>query len=198
MGVFGLFGKEPYSVECARCHESLTINREEVEAGGYKCPVCNGANAIPDSVRAEYKKNRAQDEVRRQEQERKQQEREHKRKWRIRREQYAADVRKQKKPEEQRRARELSLMRCPACNKEVSIKAFSCPHCGHPFPVSLKHCRDCGHEVSIKAGRCPQCGARMPATSQPGMTVLSLVVFVLVVLWCRYFVWPLIEHLFGL
>ena len=72
MRVFGLFGKESYSVECARCHESVTINREEVEAGGYKCPVCNGANAIPDSVRAEYKKNRAQDEVRRQEQERKQ------------------------------------------------------------------------------------------------------------------------------
>ena len=27
----------------------------------------------------------------------------------------------------------MSTISCPACNKDVSAKAFDCPHCGHPI-----------------------------------------------------------------
>ena len=34
---------------------------------------------------------------------------------------------------EKKRAKHMSLARCPECNKKVSIAAFSCPHCGFIF-----------------------------------------------------------------
>lgn len=27
----------------------------------------------------------------------------------------------------------MSLIKCPECEKEISDKAFSCPHCGYQF-----------------------------------------------------------------
>ena len=27
----------------------------------------------------------------------------------------------------------MNLIKCPSCNKDVSTKAASCPHCGHQF-----------------------------------------------------------------
>ena len=30
----------------------------------------------------------------------------------------------------------MALIKCPECNKEVSDKASSCPHCGYPLLVS--------------------------------------------------------------
>lgn len=34
------------------------------------------------------------------------------------------------------KAEEIILIRCPACDKGVSNKANSCPHCGHPLKNS--------------------------------------------------------------
>lgn len=41
----------------------------------------------------------------------------------------------------------MTLINCPACKKEISNKAASCPHCGHPINES---------ETSIKINPAPQ------------------------------------------
>lgn len=139
MGIFGLFGKESYSVECARCHESLTITREEVEAGGYTCPVCNGTNPIPESVRAEYKKNRAEDELRRQKEERKQSERERKHREREKQRAQKEKERRQRVAVRQRaRQEELERSREKEQARKVSLRAGQCPDCGAELQVLQK------------------------------------------------------------
>lgn len=36
-------------------------------------------------------------------------------------------------PLEEKRPRQLELIDCPACHKQVSSEAVSCPQCGHPI-----------------------------------------------------------------
>ena len=35
------------------------------------------------------------------------------------------------------------IIQCPACGKDVSNKARSCPHCGHPIDTAV-YCPKCG------------------------------------------------------
>ena len=37
----------------------------------------------------------------------------------------------------------MKLIKCPACNKDVSINAASCPNCGQPIDTTIK-CPKCG------------------------------------------------------
>ncbi len=37
----------------------------------------------------------------------------------------------------------MALIKCPACSKDVSSNAASCPHCGEPIDTSIK-CPKCG------------------------------------------------------
>ena len=70
MRAFSLVTKESYSVECGRCHEVLKTDRAEVEAGRYKCPVCNQVNPIPDDVQGEYAVHRARETMKSEKRER--------------------------------------------------------------------------------------------------------------------------------
>lgn len=31
----------------------------------------------------------------------------------------------------------MNTKACPACENGVSVKAYTCPHCGHPLRVTL-------------------------------------------------------------
>jgi hypothetical protein len=39
----------------------------------------------------------------------------------------------EEEPLEEERPRQLELIDCPACHKQVSAMAMSCPQCGHPI-----------------------------------------------------------------
>ena len=55
----------------------------------------------------------------------------------------------------------MALINCPECNKPVSDKAKTCPHCGIDLEkeVSLKFtCPECGQKVSGEYDICPICG----------------------------------------
>lgn len=80
MGIFGLFGTESYSAECERCHESLRVDRAEVESGEYRCPVCGRTNPVPEQVRCDYEEKRVQEETKRREREKKRRAKERERK----------------------------------------------------------------------------------------------------------------------
>jgi len=128
MRLFGMFRKEWYSAQCRRCHERVSITREEVEAGRYTCPVCNDSNPIPDAVRAEYEKNRAKDELR--ERRHKERERQRAQKEMQRRQRVAAKQRA--------RQEELERSRKRAETREASLRAGRCPDCGAQLQVLRK------------------------------------------------------------
>jgi Zn finger protein HypA/HybF involved in hydrogenase expression len=132
MGAFGLFGKESYYVECAHCDESLAITREEVEAGRYTCPVCNGASSVPDHIRAEHKKKREQEELRRQEKERKKKERE------ARRAQHKSEAQQERAARERARQEQLERIRQKQASRNASLHAGQCPDCGGELQVLEK------------------------------------------------------------
>ena len=54
----------------------------------------------------------------------------------------------------------MAMISCPECNKDISDKAKSCPHCGSPVTkaVAVIACSECGKEVPGKAKSCPHCG----------------------------------------
>jgi len=47
----------------------------------------------------------------------------------------------------------LALINCPACDKQVSNKAMTCPRCGHPLNESESLSKNSGITP------CPSCGA---------------------------------------
>lgn len=67
----------------------------------------------------------------------------------------------------------MALMKCPECEREISDKAYSCPHCGFPMKqVSIEQvenlaesCRYCGEENPINSDYCEHCGMRLTAYS---------------------------------
>lgn len=58
----------------------------------------------------------------------------------------------------------MALIKCPNCDKDISDKAKSCPHCGHipvtPAAIDPKPliCEDCGTEIPEGVEVCPNCG----------------------------------------
>ena len=62
--------------------------------------------------------------------------------------------------------REMALIKCPECGKEISDKAIVCPQCGKtvacvdPAPEEAKPviCEECGAEIPEGAAACPNCG----------------------------------------
>ena len=46
----------------------------------------------------------------------------------------------------------MAIIKCPECGKDVSDKARSCPHCGNPIDTSI-YCPKCGSKnVSVISG----------------------------------------------
>ncbi len=137
------FGKESYSVECGWCHEARKIDCEEVDEGQYKCPVCNYANLFPDSVRAEYRKNCAKDELRRQEKERQQREVDRKRgEHAERRAEREKEWEKKLAAAQQARQEGLAWMVRRGdegkASRGVSLRAGQCPDCGGELQILQK------------------------------------------------------------
>lgn len=46
----------------------------------------------------------------------------------------------------------MALIKCPECDKEVSDKAISCPHCGYELPNANKFEKTEIHSVPAKMG----------------------------------------------
>lgn len=41
----------------------------------------------------------------------------------------------------------MALINCPECNKQISDKAYACPHCG--YPISIKNSNDDKYDVTF-------------------------------------------------
>lgn len=59
------------------------------------------------------------------------------------------------------RAEVARLIPCSLCGRQISTKAESCPHCGHPNPTAPRtpkgpHCYACSASATT---RCQSCGA---------------------------------------
>ena len=52
----------------------------------------------------------------------------------------------------------MALVNCSVCEKKVSERAASCPHCGEPEFLSEKSCPDCNQVVTRGVSSCPECG----------------------------------------
>ena len=54
----------------------------------------------------------------------------------------------------------MALISCPECGKEISDKAFACPHCGNPMsqqPQQVVQVQQAQQEEYLY---CPKCGSR--------------------------------------
>ena len=139
MRPLGFFGRESYKVQCARCHETLAITREEVEAGSYRCPVCNGACPIPGFVHAEYKQTRAREELTRQQRERRNEEKErNRRRHAARRARELGEREQQKAAQDRARQAQLERARQEQAARNQSLHTGQCPNCGGHLQVMQK------------------------------------------------------------
>lgn len=61
----------------------------------------------------------------------------------------------------------MALIQCVECNKELSEKAASCPHCG--CPNNQIKCPECSTFVDGSIDTCPTCGYpfKAPISVQP-------------------------------
>lgn len=58
----------------------------------------------------------------------------------------------------------MALINCSECGREISDKAFSCPHCGAPTsttPQNTKFCKHCGEPIDKECLICPKCGKQV-------------------------------------
>ncbi len=57
----------------------------------------------------------------------------------------------------------MALILCKECNREISDKAESCPHCGCPVNErkNKKFCIYCGESIDKECVVCPKCGKQV-------------------------------------
>lgn len=90
---------------------------------------------------------------------------------------------------------EEKLINCEVCEKQISINAISCPHCGEPKKqkgqiapgqqgynyktIGLVNCRHCEKEVARTAEKCPYCGGISPGISNKANAIITIIVVVI-------------------
>ncbi len=84
---------------------------------------------------------------------------------------------------------EEKLINCEVCEKQISINANSCPHCGEPKKqngqiapgqqvcktIRLANCRHCEKEVARTAEKCPYCGGIAPGISNKANEIITII-----------------------
>jgi len=67
------------------------------------------------------------------------------------------------------------------CDDIISAQYYGIGHYGSEVNMSEKKCKECGNDVSTKASACPHCGARITNIPWSGITIISILFYVLVV-----------------
>jgi len=78
----------------------------------------------------------------------------------------------------------MAMIQCKNCVKDISDKAYACPHCGHSAieeksiggtaeTVKARFCRECGAEFVEGAEICMNCGCPVPAEKPETKNILS-------------------------
>lgn len=55
---------------------------------------------------------------------------------------------------------DMSIIKCPECQNEISDSAISCPKCGYAF-TKMKFCKFCGEKIPEDSIICTKCGRQI-------------------------------------
>lgn len=61
----------------------------------------------------------------------------------------------------------MSMIKCPECQKEISETANSCPNCGYTF-TKMKFCKFCGEKIPYDSVICTKCGRQVENQKNDG------------------------------
>ena len=72
----------------------------------------------------------------------------------------------------------MALIKCSECGKEISDKSKTCIHCGCPVEKELI-CNECGKKLDIKEKVCKNCGCKITKQNQINLQFLTTYIYIL-------------------
>ena len=74
------------------------------------------------------------------------------------------------------RRKNMAIINCEECGKEISDRATSCPYCGAPTgniqQSNTKFCKHCGEIIDKECVVCPKCGKQVEELSNSDKNII--------------------------